>query len=146
MSGRQEIKSGYYSGFFLKGEIHLQTKYRPMTKIYGFFWSFLGRTCSIWTFPGWRLNRSCSCWPAPQPQQCWILNLLRQGSRLHSHGYQSDSFLLGHNRHSCPLFLMVLFNMKTRVILLKYVRSCHSFQILPKASRLKEKAKILSVI
>ena len=40
MSGRQEIKSGYYSGFFLKGEIHLQTKYRPMTKIYGFFLVF----------------------------------------------------------------------------------------------------------
>ena len=23
-------------------------------------------------------NRSCSYWPTPQPQQCWILNPLRK--------------------------------------------------------------------
>ena len=24
---------------------------------------------SIWRFPGWGSNRSCSCWPTPEPQQ-----------------------------------------------------------------------------
>jgi len=33
---------------------------------------FYGHTCSIWRFPGQRSNRSCSCWPTPQLQQCWI--------------------------------------------------------------------------
>ena len=32
----------------------------------------------IWRFPGWGLNRSCSCWPTPQPQQRHILNPLSE--------------------------------------------------------------------
>ena len=35
-----------------------------------------GCTCGIWRFPGQGLNRSCGCWPTPQPQQRWILNSL----------------------------------------------------------------------
>ena len=34
-----------------------------------FFFSFLGHTRSIWKFPGKGLNWSCSCLPAPQPEQ-----------------------------------------------------------------------------
>ena len=26
----------------------------------------------MWKFPGQGSNQSCSCWPTPQPQQCWI--------------------------------------------------------------------------
>ena len=33
-----------------------------------FFLSFSGCIHSIWRFPGQGLNRSCSCWPTPQPQ------------------------------------------------------------------------------
>ena len=36
------------------------------------FSSFQGCMCSIWKFPGQRLNRSCSCQPVPQPQKCGI--------------------------------------------------------------------------
>ena len=35
-----------------------------------FFWSFFqGHIDSIGRFPGQGSNRSCSCWPIPQPQQ-----------------------------------------------------------------------------
>ena len=33
---------------------------------------FNGCTCDIWKFPGQGSNWSCSCRPAPQPQQHWI--------------------------------------------------------------------------
>ena len=63
---------------------------------------------------------SCSCRPTPQPQQCeiWdtsvtytqLMAMLDpwpteqgQGSNLHPHGYQSDLFLLCHNRNSLDL-------------------------------------------
>ena len=29
---------------------------------------FGGHTHGIWKFPGWGSNRSCTCWPTPQPQ------------------------------------------------------------------------------
>ena len=41
-------------------------------KVFFFFFSFYSRTCSIWKFPGQGLNRSCSCWPTPQPEECRI--------------------------------------------------------------------------
>ena len=41
----------------------------PPTFFFFFFLSFEGCTHSIWKFPGEGLNRSCSCWPTPQPQQ-----------------------------------------------------------------------------
>ena len=37
-----------------------------------FFLSFQGCTCSICKFPGQGSNRSCSCQPTPQAQQCQI--------------------------------------------------------------------------
>ena len=37
-----------------------------------FFLSFEGHTRSIWRFPGYGSNRSCSCRPTPEPQQCQI--------------------------------------------------------------------------
>ena len=55
------------------------------------FFFFYGRTCSIWKFPGWGLNQSYSCRPAPptatqdpsricnlhhSSPQHWILNPL----------------------------------------------------------------------
>ena len=42
--------------------------------LFNFFFpfSFYSRTCSIWRFLGCGSNRSSSCWPVPQPQQCWI--------------------------------------------------------------------------
>ena len=36
----------------------------------------LGTPCSIWRFPGWRSNQSCSCQPVLQPQHRQILNRL----------------------------------------------------------------------
>ena len=36
------------------------------------FWHFLGRSSSIWRFPGQGSNRSCSRPPTPQPQQLGI--------------------------------------------------------------------------
>ena len=76
-----------------------------------------GCTCSIWSFPGQGLNRSDSCWPIPQPQQCQIratsanyttthsntgslIHQASQGSNLRPCRYQSDLSLLNHNRNS----------------------------------------------
>ena len=36
------------------------------------FCHFLGRSCSIWRFPGQGSNWSCSHQPMPEPQQRWI--------------------------------------------------------------------------
>ena len=55
-----------------------------------FFWSFclfLGHYRDIWRFPGQGLNRSCSHWPIPEPQQHGIrashVCNLRHSSRQH---------------------------------------------------------------
>ena len=42
----------------------------------------LGRTCSIWRFPGEGSYRSCSCRPAPQPQHYRILPRLSEARDL----------------------------------------------------------------
>ena len=39
----------------------------------GLFLSFGGHTCGIWRFPGEGSNRSYSCWPMPEWEQCQIL-------------------------------------------------------------------------
>ena len=67
-------------------------------------------------------NRSYSCRPTPQPQQCRILNPTEQGQRsnLHPHGYQSGSSLLSHDRNSllcvcvCVCVYFLFFYSKTR--------------------------------
>ena len=51
------------------------------TKRLGFlfsFFAFYGCTQGMWRFPGQGSNRSYSCRPTPQPQQCRILNPLSE--------------------------------------------------------------------
>ena len=43
-----------------------------MCGFFFFFSLFRAAPCSICRFPGWGLNRSYSCRPTPQSQQCWI--------------------------------------------------------------------------
>ena len=57
---------------FIEGLINSPGGERRYLDIFFFF--FKGRTHSIWKFPGYRSNWSCSFRPIPQPQQGQILN------------------------------------------------------------------------
>ena len=57
---------------------------------------FQGRAHSLWRFPGQGSNWSCSCWPTPQPQQCWVPNPL-------SEAVQKRNLL---KSHTCQLGLV----------------------------------------
>ena len=91
--------------------------YRQIFFFFFFFLSLQGCISSMWKFPGEGSNQSCSCQTPPQPQQHGIRAVsvtytkahgntgsrpteTDQGSNMHPHGYQSDSFPRHHNRKS----------------------------------------------
>ena len=51
---------------------------------YLFFFLFTANSCGIWKFLAWGSNQSCSCRPAPQPQQRW--DPTRVGNLHQAHG------------------------------------------------------------
>ena len=97
-------------------------------KVWVLFWGFVclfvclsfgGCTHSSLKFLGQGSNQSCNCQPTPQPQQHGIqatfvtyttahgnarslTHWRGQGSNLHRHGCQSDSFLLSHDGNPKP--------------------------------------------
>ena len=93
-----------------------------------FYFYLYGCTCSIWRFPGWGSNWSCSCRPTPHPQQdqIWATSVTcaaaygNTGSLTHwvRPGIEPESSetlcqvlnVLSHSGNSCILFyLMYLF-------------------------------------
>ena len=82
-----------------------------------YLFSFNGCTCSTWKFPGQEWNRSCSCQPTSQPEQCQIRTMpvthaatpgnarsltywSRPGTELCPHGYQLGLLSLSHKENS----------------------------------------------
>jgi len=59
----------------VEGQVHGGLLYLLACFCVSFFFSFclfaisLGRSCSIWRFPGQGSNQSCSHWPMPEPQK-----------------------------------------------------------------------------
>ena len=56
-------------------------KHTSLLKIKALFFAFQSCNCGIWMFPGWGSNHSCSCQPAPQPEQCGIQLCLQDPSQ-----------------------------------------------------------------
>ena len=106
--GHNLLVSSYQIFFEISPNLHgkiqvslkKQIKSKKNKKTFFSFFSFQGHTHGIWRSPSQGLNRSYSCWPAPQQHR--VLNPLSrgQGSNLQHHGSQSDSFLLSHDRNS----------------------------------------------
>ena len=55
---------------------HIYNKISDFFSFLSFYFFFKGCTWGMWKFPGLGSNQSCSCWPAPQPQQRRILKPL----------------------------------------------------------------------